>query len=183
MMSKEEKYTDYLTSHMHQVNHIWEGLRELVTTQFDELITLGTRLKTTQNVSLHDRSKFSVEEWGPYLEKFYGDKPNSPETQEAFDKAWLLHQRRNPHHWQYWVLIEDGGNIKPLPMPLEYILEMLCDWGSMSYKFDNIPSKWYNSNKSKMKLHPGTRDMVEDLLPLLDVVVSNYQERGETYAS
>ncbi|MFR1480703.1 MAG: DUF5662 family protein [Hydrogeniiclostridium mannosilyticum] len=26
---------------------------------------------------------------------------------QAFQRAWLLHIHRNPHHWQHWVLIND----------------------------------------------------------------------------
>jgi hypothetical protein len=77
---------------------------------------------------IHDWSKFTPSEWGAYVAKFYG----GPMTQERiadyhgdardhrmragpfkeqvdadFDRAWLHHQKRNRHHWQYWVLMED----------------------------------------------------------------------------
>ena len=38
----------------------------------------------------------------------------------SFDSAWLLHQKRNAHHWQYWVLLEDEGNTKALEMDDKY---------------------------------------------------------------
>lgn len=53
----------------------------------------------------HDWSKFLPSEWFPYVHFFYG-KPGDSVT-SAFDFAWLLHQKRNPHHWQWWCLPED----------------------------------------------------------------------------
>ena len=31
-------------------------------------------------------------------------------VRENFEKAWLLHQKRNPHHWQYWLLVNDNSS-------------------------------------------------------------------------
>jgi hypothetical protein len=59
---------------------------------------------------VHDLSKFSRVEWGPYVASFYGPWKYSerpPEVVAAFDAAWLHHQHANPHHWQHWLLRED----------------------------------------------------------------------------
>jgi len=83
---------------------------------------------------------------------------------EAFDFAWLLHQKRNRHHWQFWVLPEDDGGVKILPMPHIYRLEMLCDWwgASMAQGYHGKSKTWYESNKHKMQLHPDTRQWIEE---------------------
>ena len=61
----------------------------------------------------HDLSKFSLDELVPYTNYFYGKgnkitrgrnktgyyKPTDT-GDKAFDFAWLLHQKRNKHHWQ-----------------------------------------------------------------------------------
>lgn len=52
---------------------------------------------------IHDWSKFLLSEWSAYVGQFYSGKPD----QNAFDNAWLFHQRRNAHHWQFWVLLDD----------------------------------------------------------------------------
>ena len=77
---------------------------------------------------VHDMSKFRPDEWGPYVQYFYGtsveeqlalgayNEPTAAElvkefqkmVEPAFNLAWLKHQHRNPHHWQYWVLREDN---------------------------------------------------------------------------
>ncbi len=113
---------------------------------------------------IHDLSKFRPSEWGPYARTFYADdgskqyKP-SPE----FDHAWLLHQHRNPHHWQHWVLSEDSGRVKVLDMPVKFVDEMVADWmgagraitGKWEYK------EWYEKNKGKMLLAPRTQELME----------------------
>ena len=75
---------------------------------------------------IHDWSKFLPDEWIPYARYFYNYEGQIPHSiQEDFDKAWLLHQRRNKHHWQYWVLLQDDGQIKTIQMPEKYIKEMV----------------------------------------------------------
>ena len=75
----------------------------------------------------HDWSKFLPSEWFPYVESFYGNRSGFG-VKEKFDKAWLLHQHRNSHHWQHHILREDSGATKILQMPYEDALEMYCDW-------------------------------------------------------
>lgn len=56
---------------------------------------------------MHDISKFYPDEWFAYAETFYnhdGSKKDYAES-PAFLKAWALHQKRNPHHWQYYLNI------------------------------------------------------------------------------
>lgn len=79
---------------------------------------------------VHDWSKFLPSEWGPYVANFYveGGRENA-EVQSRFKYAWLYHQRRNKHHWQYWTyrLDERRAEITLIP-PARYALEMLADW-------------------------------------------------------
>lgn len=74
----------------------------------------------------HDWTKFLPSEWFPYVNYFYGEKQSSPNkwefrdgklarakevpnpVQDAFDRAWLFHQKRNSHHWQFWLLSPDN---------------------------------------------------------------------------
>ncbi|MFA5525633.1 MAG: DUF5662 family protein [Acholeplasmataceae bacterium] len=51
----------------------------------------------------HDLSKLRPSEFWAYCRWFYRGSDNGA----AFNVAWLLHQRRNPHHWQYWMLLND----------------------------------------------------------------------------
>jgi hypothetical protein len=124
---------------------------------------------------IHDWTKFLPCEWFPYTEEFYGEwrtraekYPSDAVIHDAFDLAWLHHQKWNKHHWQYWVLPEDTpcnptGNPKVLKMPEKYAREMLADWmgagRAITGEWDLAP--WYNKNKDNIKLHPATRKIVE----------------------
>ena len=83
----------------------------------------------------------------------------------------LLHLHRNPHHWQYWILINDDPKegIVLLDMPDNYILEMICDWWAFSWKSDNLEEifKWYEEHGPYMKLSTQTRQKVESALSLI----------------
>lgn len=134
----------------------------------------------------HDWSKFLPDEFIPYAQYFYGDeKAENERTLEAqarfmaaeaapfgwyrrdkFLVAWLLHQRRSPHHWQYWYLIQDNDPEMPIPMPEKYVREMLADWygagRAITGKWDAF--SWYWKNEKKIRLHHETRTLVETLL-------------------
>lgn len=125
---------------------------------------------------LHDLSKFRPDEWGPYAEFFYGKtarahrdvtgyyKPTDT-GDNAFDFAWLLHQKRNRHHWQWWILPEDNGGIKVLEMPVRYRKEMLADWRGAGRAQGTPDTKlWYQASQGKMQLAPETRQWTEGIL-------------------
>ena len=109
---------------------------------------------------LHDMSKFRPSEFLPYANFFYGREAKPGD--EAFDFAWLLHQKRNKHHWQWWVLPEDEGGTKLIPMSDKHRVEMVCDWRGAGRAYGNNDTPgWYMANKHKLRLDPGTRAWVE----------------------
>ena len=111
----------------------------------------------------HDKTKNDIEEYSAYDNYFYGNK--SAKVVEDFNYAWLHHIHHNPHHWQYWVLLNDDEPEEALEMPKDYVIEMICDWWSFSFKSKNLYEifDWYEKHKD-MKLHPKTRKLVEDIL-------------------
>lgn len=119
-----------------------------------------------KQLNQHDDSKYSDVEYNAYNDYFYG-KERTPEIELNFNMAWNHHQKCNPHHWQYWTLIKDSGKIMPLPMPFNYIVEMLCDWHSFSRKnLQSTAYKWYIENKNNMMLHKDTITVIETLIEL-----------------
>lgn len=62
----------------------------------------------------HDISKFLPSECIAYANFFSGDANNRNLFLEKFNYAWLTHQHRNKHHWQYWILHTDTGKVIPL---------------------------------------------------------------------
>lgn len=115
---------------------------------------------------VHDWSKFRPDEWFPYANFFYGEKPSSLFSKNAFDLAWLKHQHRNPHHWQHWVLREDSGDIKCLEMPENALVEMICDWegAGLAITGKRETRVWYEKNKEHIQLHELSRNLAEALL-------------------
>jgi hypothetical protein len=118
---------------------------------------------------VHDLSKFLPSEWFPYVWSFNGPwnyKERPGWLVADFDRAWLHHQHRNPHHWQYWILQNDEEGQNVLAMPWWFIYEMVADWRgagrAQGHGDDLIP--WYEKNRDKMILHPCTRANVEVLV-------------------
>lgn len=133
---------------------------------------------------MHDMSKFLPSEFLPYANFFYGEKPSQIRDKTGyykptdtgdrdFDFAWLLHQKRNRHHWQWWILPEDNGGVKVVEMEEQYLIEMLCDWigagkaqGHFSPKNDPLleTRNWWVANNHKMQLGEKTRLYFTQLL-------------------
>lgn len=115
----------------------------------------------------HDASKDRSDEYYPYDAYFYGGN-RSYKVVEDFKVAWLLHLHRNPHHWQYWILVNDDpdeGEVI-MDMPYNYIVEMICDWMSFSVAKGDLTEvlKWYEQHAGYMKLSDNTRVAVEAIL-------------------
>lgn len=131
---------------------------------------------------IHDISKLLPDEFFPYMNWFYGkygvEFENSPieingckkrgydkykKCEVSFNKAWLKHQKRNKHHWQYWVLIKDSGDIILQEMPAKYIKEMACDWigAGKAIKGRNEVIEYYSKMKDKTMLNEKSRKAFE----------------------
>lgn len=112
---------------------------------------------------IHDWSKLTPAEWGPYVRSFYGPQPRTYEVKQAFDVAWLHHQHRNPHHWQHWLLREDSGKLKTLEIPDKFVREMVADWMGAGRAITGRweVGEWYYKNRDTIQLHPTTRAHVE----------------------
>jgi len=144
---------------------------------------------------VHDLSKLTPSEFGPYMRYFTAPQARGREwpteaeademsrqamraaqcnyypkwTQERVKRdlnaAWNLHQKRNRHHWQYWVLLNDTDEPLEvlLPMPDRYRREMLADWrgASRALGYGRQVREWYLKHSHKMRLHSDTRAWLE----------------------
>ena len=153
-----DEYNDYLSNHIKGVQKAYQWLKK----NLPELLKYSNDYE--DNIHFHDGSKFSNSEYMPYAQYFYGKKTDS--VKKAFDYAWNDHQKRNQHHWQYWVLINDKDDIKTLDMPYSSIVEMVCDHWAFSWVKDNLYEifDWYDKNKDKMMLSDYTRKTYESIL-------------------
>lgn len=149
-------YYDYLIAHKDNVIKAAEWLRQ----------NLGIDIPGS-DLWRHDDSKYTNDEFDAYDAYFYGGEQTKA-VKEDFNRAWLHHIHNNPHHWQYWVLINDDpkeGTIA-LDIPYRYAVEMICDWWSFSWKTGNLYEifDWYNDHKKHMVLSDHTREFVEETL-------------------
>ena len=164
------QYDDYIEQHKENVRkaYYWLINNNILTDYSVDTLQYAHYLCE----SGHDQSKYGKEEYDAYDEYFYG-KNKSYKVIEDFNYAWLHHIHNNPHHWQYWVLINDNpdeGEIV-LDMPDEYIIEMICDWWSFSFKKGDLTEifSWYKERSKYMKLSDNTRKKVENILYRINV--------------
>lgn len=158
------QYDNYLAQHKTNVKKGYDWLKE----NLPEILEGTYEYDLEQQIgSMHDFSKTDVSEYKAYDKYFYGNNRSYQVVQE-FNEAWLHHIHHNPHHWQYWVLINDDpkeGTII-IRMPYNYIIEMICDWWAFSWAKGDLTEifKWYDEHKNYMKLHDETRKTVESIL-------------------
>lgn len=149
----------------------------------------GRRLRVPLwQLIVHDWTKFRPSEWTPYVDYFYRPESKNREVLSAFSEfgvcelapygyfaedrfngAWNLHQKRNPHHWQYWLLTLDSGQQFPVIMPDKYIREMVADWAgagrAITGQWD--VAAWYERNAGVIQMRDSTRRRVEELITML----------------
>lgn len=161
-MSRE--YDMYLQQHRDNVRKGFEWIKVYVP---EVLNGMDLDELDKQVCSEHDASKDLTDEYFAYDRYFYGGN-RSYKVVEDFNYAWLYHIHRNPHHWQYWVLVNDNPDegIVTLDMPINYIIEMICDWWAFSWNSDNLYEifNWYDEHKDYMMLSQFTRDWVDIIL-------------------
>ena len=83
-----QKYDEYLENHRQAVKKAYQW----IATYIPEL----TDVEATRNIEFHDMSKNTPDEYTSYDNYFYGEQ--TPAVIEAFNRAWLMHIHRNPHH-------------------------------------------------------------------------------------
>jgi hypothetical protein len=99
-MMRHIEYLKYVLRHKW---HVFQASRKL---QIPFLMAL-----------FHDWDKFLPDEWFAYAKTFYAwDGTKQYEESIDFATAWMKHQHRNKHHWQYWCKV-DG-----VPLPMTNIL-------------------------------------------------------------
>lgn len=174
----DSPYNQYLEEHIGNVqkayNWLKDNLPEILSEDnyIDETAYYG---ELEEIIANHDSSKYNKVpdaenyydlacEWDAYNDYFYGEK--TPEVEIAFNKAWLAHIHANPHHWQHWLLQHDDEGLECLDMPYVFILEMICDHWSFSWKNNNLYEilDWYDKHKEGIKFSDKTKKTYESIL-------------------
>lgn len=174
------KYDAYLQEHKRNVQLAMNWMLTHLNLTDDPAM----RCKLMHRAETHDDSKYLPDEYEAYDRYFYGDNPTDPETVDAYSKAWLVHIHRNPHHWQYWMLFHDEENIiEPIEMPFEYVVEMIADWWSFSWKADRPGEifEWaeWRLDQEEIMLHPKTKERVDSILAVLKAALMGADTDGD----
>ena len=117
---------------------------------------------------IHDYSKLSPAEWGPYRRRFFAGRSGATEgaDPDEWQRAWAHHWHRNAHHWEHWLVLRPGEMPRPMEMPEHFVREMVADWmgagRAITGKWE--AAEWYIENRHKMILAPQTQAMAERLL-------------------
>lgn len=140
---------------------------------------------SAEQLSIHDLSKFSREEFGAYALHFQGG--GAP---KEFAFAWLHHLHANAHHPEHWRF---SGEYNPngsdavrgcLPMPHHYLMENIADWmgASMVYAQTDDMTDWLAKNMGRMYYHPDSAASLRAELSNLGYkdVVSSHKFGSET---
>ena len=127
---------------------------------------------------LHDLSKYSWTEFRVGCRYYQGIRsPNNAEREDlGYSGAWLHHKGRNKHHYEYWIdysMQAAPGSMIPVPMPDQYIAEMIMDriaackvYKGRDYT-DASPLEYYLQGKDKIPIHPKTAAVLERILRML----------------
>ena len=116
-------------------------------------------------VMKHDNSKFSDDEFIPYVQKFYawkGMDKTQEQVDEEFNKAFIHHTKCNDHHPEHWIEWSEiqKRNIS-IAMDDEAIVEMLLDWIAMSMARNQSVYKWWTTDN-------GGREEKKSLMDKMD---------------
>lgn len=131
----------------------------------------------------HDLSKYCPQEFIPGVLHYKGNmSPNVGERESyGYSKAWMHHQGRNKHHFEYWADYNNDVKRKiPVKMPLRFVVEMFCDRVAASKIYlkdkysDQMPYEYFKANKDYYDMHDETREFLGRLLYMLS-------EKGEKY--
>lgn len=153
---KEKEYLNYIEEHISNVKiaymHYSEQLCRALNISNKDLFI---------NVSKHDQSKYSEEEFDAYRQYFHTCS-NEKKDKELFDKAWVHHYINNPHHPEYWVDMHGYvRDMKPI-----YIAEMLLDWEAMSMKFGGSTYDYYMKEKDNKPFSDNTKKILDEIITI-----------------
>ena len=126
---------------------------------------------------MHDLSKYSWTEFRAGI-RYYQDGKRSPNAAErefcGYSPAWMHHKGRNRHHFEYWTdLSLETKEYGPVPMPTEYLVEMVMDRISACKVYrgdaytDASALEYLDRAKESRMIHPETQRKLRYLLKML----------------
>ncbi len=156
---------------MHPIKHF-----KVITRHRHQVIRHGAKCGIFWQSLGHDLSKYCPSEFISGAKYFQGEKSPNEEERRIFgySKAWMHHQGRNRHHFEYWRDYNtETKRMESVKMPYRYVVEMFCDRVAASkiYQGKNYtkehPLAYFLKSKDTRPIHPETSDEIEELLSML----------------
>lgn len=127
---------------------------------------------------VHDLSKYGPTEFLVGAKYYQGTcSPNNAERlDKGYSEAWLHHQGRNKHHFEYWIDYSTDRQKEPLrsvEMPARYLAEMFCDRVAASRNYlgtkytDASAYDYYMKSSAPHLIAPKTAKLLEQALYVL----------------
>jgi hypothetical protein len=162
---KTREYLDYLKEHYNNVQKAWKELQEKCKDMkfiYDDFLFW----EIDTEISRHDDSKMSIQEFVPYRIKFF--PTDSEVSGKEFEEAWDHHKKHNNHHWQTWVERDyKNDNLWTIA-----IVHNVIDWVAMGYKFNDTAQDYYEKNKDQIKIPEQAEHYIYEIFSRL------YPEKG-----
>jgi len=148
-IEKTREYLDYLEEHYNNVQKAWKEIQDKC---FDLWFVRDEFYfnAMSNRIRIHDESKLSCDEFVQYRAHFFPTKKEQSDNnlnKSLFVKAWEHHQNHSTHHWGHFY--HDPCDVYK---GLLCIVEMICDWMAMGYKFGDNAHTYYESNKHEMTI-------------------------------
>lgn len=162
---KEYEYKKYVDTHIENVKKAWgllkdnNNVRDYLSSEYKsgtyDMRTgkgiVDTITYTVQylyaivdmQIENHDASKYTIDEWEGYRKNFYPvDNDEKNDNVRDFKAAVSHHYITNMHHWNWWADTNHKND-----MPLNFVIEMCCDWIGMSITNNGNALDWYRNQK------------------------------------
>ena len=155
---KEKEYRDELNSH-------YDEYKKTFTTCFDkikEMIPPEEIQELIDNMRNHDKTKFSEKEFNAYRQ-WKHPMDGERKDKDKYELALLHHIHNNTHHIEAFVLI-DGNKVKPLRIPLMYIIEIALDLITEGREEGKTGTEIFDEMKDKVLIHPESK---KDLIAVI----------------
>ena len=156
-----KNYKKYIKEHQENIKKAFEEIKEnpVIFQRYGNEILNAL----WERVLIHDKSKYSEEEFIPYRKNFFPINAEEKENNRLdFDKAWEHHWKNNSHHWQYRK--NKTSFNKDNQEEILDVLENILDWIAMGYKFNDRPYQYYENNKNNIILCEDEKNYLEDLI-------------------
>lgn len=158
-----QKYQEYLEGH---IGNVQDAMNLIIKISPNDEFIQDNKEALLNIAKEHDKSKYSEEEYIPYLHHFYPTNEQEEHMSEEFELACKHHILHNKHHWDFWIdpstlelpdIKEDDRQYKL------YCIERVCDWLAMARQHDEEKDEWYEANKDSIKMPDWAKDYTEEL--------------------